>query len=174
MNRETRFQSVLEANQDRIYRICCCYIREENERQDVFQDVWLQVWKNLDSFGNRSAISTWLFRIAVNVCLGHLRLAQRRDRLFTSDDVDAADPASSSLPAIDAPRDQARDLQRLYACIHRLPDLDKTLISLFLEDASSKEIAEVMGISEANVRVKLHRIKKSLKQLWEETDDGRE
>ncbi len=174
MDRETHFQSVLVANQDRIYRICCCYIRDANERQDVFQDIWLQVWKNLDAFGNRSAISTWIYRIAVNVCLGHLRLAQRRGRLFTHDDVDAASPVSTGLPAIDSSREMASDLRRLYACIHRLPDLDKTLISLFLEDASSKEIAEVLGISEANVRVKLHRIKKSLKQLWEETDDGRE
>lgn len=174
MDRETHFQSVLVANQDRIYRICCCYIRDENERQDVFQDIWLQVWKNLDSFGNRSAISTWIYRIAVNVCLGHMRLAQRRDRLFTRGDVNAADPASAGLPAIDHPREMASDLCRLYECIHRLPDLDKTLVSLFLEDANSKEIAEVLGISEANVRVKLHRIKKSLKQLWEETSDGHE
>ena len=64
------------------------------------------------------------------------------------------------------------DLSHLYECIQQLPDLDKTLVSLFLEDASSKEIADVMGISEINVRVKLHRIKKSLKQLWEKTDYG--
>jgi len=62
------------------------------------------------------------------------------------------------------------DLRHLYECIQRLPDLEKTLVSLFLEDASSKEIAEILGISEINVRVRLHRIKKSLKQLWEKTD----
>jgi DNA-directed RNA polymerase specialized sigma24 family protein len=78
MHRETQFQTVLEANQDRIYRICCCYIRDEDERQDVFPEVLLQIWKSLDTFANRSAISTWIFRVAVNVCLGHLRLAQRR------------------------------------------------------------------------------------------------
>ena len=170
MDRETQFKTVLEANQDRIYRICCCYIRDEDERQDVFQDVLLQIWKSLDMFANRSAISTWLFRVAVNVCLGHLRLAQRRNRLFTQEAADATDPATAGVPASDNPRQMASDLSHLYECIQRLPDLDKTLVSLFLEDVSSREIAEVVGISEINVRVRLHRIKKSLKQLWEKTD----
>ena len=172
MDRETQFKTVLEANQDRIYRICCCYIRDEDERQDVFQDVLLQIWKSLDMFANRSAISTWIFRVAVNVCLGHLRLAQRRNRLFTQEAADATAPATAGVPASDNPQRMESDLRHLYECIQRLPDLDKTLVSLFLEDASSKEIADVMGISEINVRVKLHRIKKSLKQLWEKTDYG--
>jgi RNA polymerase sigma-70 factor (ECF subfamily) len=173
MDRETQFKAVLEANQDRIYRICCCYIRDEDARKDVFQDVLLQVWKSLGTFSNRSAISTWVFRVAVNVCLGHLRLAQRRSRLFTQASADAMDPATAGATATDNPRQMEGDLHHLYECIQQLPDLDKALVSLFLEDASSKEIADVMGISEANVRVRLHRIKKSLQQLWGEMDDER-
>jgi RNA polymerase sigma-70 factor (ECF subfamily) len=172
MDRETQFTTVLEANRDRIYRICCCYIRNEHERQDVFQDVLLQIWKSLDTFANRSAISTWIFRVAVNVCLGHLRIAQRRNRLFSQEAADAPDPTTAGVPATDNPRQKESDLSHLYECIQRLPDLDKTLVSLFLEDLSSQEIADVMGISDINVRVKLHRIKKNLKQLWEQTDDG--
>ena len=170
MDRETQFKTVLEANQDRIYRICCCYIRDEDERQDVFQDVLLQIWKSLDTFANRSAISTWIYRVAVNVCLGHLRVAQRRNRLFTQEPANEASPASAEMVASDHPQRMENDLRHLYDCVQRLPDLEKTLVSLFLEDASSHEIAEVMGISEINVRVKLHRIKKRLKQLWETTD----
>ena len=170
MDREAQFKTVLEANQDRIYRICCCYIRDEHERLDVFQDVVLHIWKSLDTFANRSAISTWIYRVAVNVCLGHLRLAQRRTRLFTPDIAGGAVTARAELPANDNPQRMENDLRHLYECIQRLPDLDKTLVSLFLEDASSHEIAEVLGISEINVRVRLHRIKKSLKQLWEKTD----
>lgn len=173
MDRETQFRAVLEANQDRIYRICCCYIRDEDERQDVFQDVLLQIWKSWNTFANRSAISTWIFRVAVNVCLGHLRLARRRNRVFTKETADATDPATVGVSASDNARQMDDDLRHLYACIQQLPDLDKTLVSLFLEDASCREIAEVIGISENNVRVKLHRVKKSLKQLWEKTDDGR-
>lgn len=170
MDKETQFKTVLEGNQDRIYRICCCYIRDEDERRDVFQDVLLQIWKSLDTFANRSAISTWIYRVAVNVCLGHLRLALRRNRLFTPEAAGDIPPASAEMPAGGNPQRMENDLRHLYECIHRLPDVDKTLVSLFLEDASSKEIAEVLGISEINVRVRLHRIKKSLKQLWEKTD----
>ena len=174
MDRDTQFQTVLEANQDRIFRICCCYIRDDDERQDVFQDILLQIWKSLGTFADRSAISTWVFRIAVNVCLGHLRLAQRRGRLFTQEAADATAPATAGVCASDHPQQMESDLCHLYECIRRLPDLDKTLVSLFLEDASSKEIAEVTGMSEANVRVRLHRIKKTLKQLWEESGYGTE
>lgn len=170
MDRETQFKTLLEANQDRIYRICCCYIRDEDERRDVFQDVLLQIWKSLDTFANRSAISTWIYRVAVNVCLGHLRLAQRRSALFTQEAAGDAAPASAEMPASSNPERMENDLRHLYECIKRLPDLDKTLVSLFLEDVSSREIAEVVGISEINVRVRLHRIKKSLKQLWEKTE----
>ena len=174
MDRDTQFQTVLQENQDRIFRICCCYIRDEDERQDVFQDILLQIWKNLSTFANRSAVSTWIFRIAVNVCLGHLRLAQRRGRLFPREAADVAASATAGACANSNSQQMESDLRHLYECIQRLPDLDKTLVSLFLEDASSKEIAEVTGISEANVRVRLHRLKKTLKQLWEESGYGTE
>jgi len=170
VDKDAQFKTVLEANQDRIYRICCCYIREEEERRDVFQDVLLQVWKSLDTFASRSAISTWIYRVTVNVCLGHLRLAQRRRRLFVEETTDAAAAANAARLASAHPSRVENDLRHLYACIQRLSDLDKTLVSLFLEDASSKEMAEVLGISEVNVRVKLHRIKQSLKQHWEKTE----
>jgi len=170
VHKETQFKTLLEANQDRIYRVCCCYIRDENERQDVFQDVLLQIWKSLETFADRSAISTWIYRVTVNVCLGHLRMAQRRNRLFARETPSASFPSRAEMLASDNPPPMDKDLRHLYECIQRLPDLDKTLVSLFLEDATSQEIAEVMGISEINARVRLHRIKKSLKQLWEKTD----
>ena len=169
-DREMRFKTVLESNQDRIYRICCCYIRDEDERRDVFQNVLLQLWKNLRAFEGRSAISTWLYRITVNVCLSHLRVTKRRHLLFTEEIVTERSAALPDPSTSEASQQTERDVRHLYECIQRLPDLDKTLISLFLEDASTREMAEVVGISEANVRVKLHRIKKSLKQLWEKTE----
>ena len=70
MDREAQFKTVLESNQDRIYRICCCYIRDEDERRDVFQDFLLQIWKSLDTFANRSAISTWIYRFRAGGPIG--------------------------------------------------------------------------------------------------------
>ena len=88
------------------------------------------------------------------------------------DAADAVAPVSTDMAASGNLPQMESDVRQLYECIRRLPDLDKTLVSLFLEDASSKEIAEVTGMSEANVRVRLHRIKKTLKQLWEESGYG--
>ncbi|MCU0960104.1 MAG: sigma-70 family RNA polymerase sigma factor [Pirellulaceae bacterium] len=171
MDKDERFTTVLESNQDRIYRICCCYIGDEHERQDVFQEVLLQLWKGLDSFAGRSAISTWIYRVTVNVCLGHLRLAQRRVRLINRAAADGTSAARITSAASTPPWSDD-ELPRLYACIRQLPLPDKTLVSLFLEDVNTSDMAEVLGISETNVRVKLHRIKQRLKQLWEKQDHG--
>ncbi len=170
MDKEQQFKQILEANQDRIYRICCCYLRDEEERRDVFQNVLLQVWKNLGTFAGRSSISTWLYRITVNVCLGHLRLAERRKHIFSEEPAAENSLAIADLSAAEAPGEREHDLRRLYRCVQQLPDFEKTLVSLFLEDATTAEMAEVLGISEGNVRVKLHRVKKALKELWEKCD----
>jgi len=170
VDKEAQFKTVVEANQDRIHRICCCYIHDEGERQDVFQNVLLQIWKSLDTFANRSSIGTWIYRVTVNVCLGHIRIAKRRNRLFAQGPDATASLAGAEMIARETAPRLENDLRHLYECVRRLPDLDKTLVSLFLEDASSREMAEVMGISEGNVRVRLHRIKQNLKQLWETTD----
>lgn len=172
VDKEAHFKQLLESNQDRVFRICCCYIRDEDERRDVFQNVLLQIWRNLDNFSGKSAITTWIYRITVNVCLGHLRLSQRRMRLFSQEPADGDSSACADACLVSAPHERDDDLRQLYACIQQLPDLDKTLVSLFLEDASTGEMAEVLGISEANVRVKLHRIKQALKQSWAQNEYG--
>ena len=82
MDKESQFQAVLQANSDRIYRVCCCYVRDENARQDVFQTVLLHLWESLETFQGGSQISTWIFRVAVNTCLGHLRTERREQRLL--------------------------------------------------------------------------------------------
>lgn len=68
----------------------------------------------------------------------------------------------------------ASDVERLYKCIDRLSLADRTLVSLYLEELTTKEMADILGISEANVRVKLHRTKKTLREMWEEKTDGPE
>lgn len=162
---------MLAENQDRIYRICCCYVRDVEERNDVYQTVLLQLWKNLGSFAGRSSLATWIYRVTVNVCLGQLRNARRHQQHLC----DAASPAGQrAIETALAPEPSSapvEEIERLYACVRQLPEVDRTLVSLYLEDASAVDMGEVLGISEAHVRVKLHRIKKRLKHLWEATDD---
>ena len=170
MDKDGQFRTVMTANWDRIYRITCCYVRDENDRQDICQEAAVHIWRGLSTFRGRSGLNTWVFRIAVNTCLDHLRAAHRRSRL-----VQDGLPEDGEIPAV-APLGpspvHAEDVRRLHECIRRLPPLERTLISLYLEDVGTREMAEVLVIPEANVRVKVHRTKQRLKDLWEQGNHG--
>ena len=174
MDKESQFQAVLQANSDRIYRICCCYVHDENVRQDVFQTVLLHLWESLETFQGGSQISTWIFRIALNTCLGYLR-TERREQRLSAEVAGQAQRVGVPLSPSPAERCGTRDeIERLYECIHQLPPLDRVLVSLCLEEATTDEITQVLGISLANARVKVHRAKKALREIWERTSDGLE
>ncbi|MBN2354905.1 RNA polymerase sigma factor [candidate division KSB1 bacterium] len=165
MDKESKFKSVVEANQDRIYRICCSYIQDEQERQDVFQKILIHIWANLDSFKGKSQMSTYLYRIAINTCFGALRSKTTKQQLFQS----ISQPLDE-IPDPICPEEAyllQEDVRNLYSCIRTLDSLDRALIALYLEDVNTKEMAEILGISEVNIRVKLHRIKIRLKKLLE-------
>jgi RNA polymerase sigma factor (sigma-70 family) len=168
MEKETQFKSVVEANKDSIYRLCLCYVRDPEASKDVYQEVLVHLWKSLDSFEGRSQVSTWVYRITVNTCLGYLRSEKRRKKVLDDAGVETAEIADESTGS-----DQTEtDIGHLYACISQLEPVERALVSLYLEDVSTREMAEILGISEVNVRVKLHRVKKSLKEIWERTNHG--
>jgi RNA polymerase sigma-70 factor (ECF subfamily) len=171
MDATAQFASLLAEHQDRIYRICCCYVRDRDERCDVHQTVLIHLWQGLGSFQGASSLGTWVYRVTVNTCLMHLRSEQRRQKAHAEAGRQPEAPSSAG-PADDdgAPGDAA--VERLYACVQELPPVDRALVSLYLEDAGTRQIAEVLGISEANVRVRLHRARKRLKAIWEGRSDG--
>ncbi len=169
MDRDTQFRALIDANKDRVYRICSCYVGDPDARKDAYQDVLVHLWKSMDSFEGRSQLSTWIYRVAVNTCLGYLRTEKRRKKVFDEDaSVETGEIADESPGSMQT----ESDVERLYACIGQLEPVDRALVSLYLEDVSSREMAEILGISEGNVRVKLHRVKKSLKEIWEGTNRG--
>lgn len=172
MEKEVRYKQIIKDNQDRIYRICCCYIKDKDERKDVFQNTLINIWKGLDKFDGRAQISTWIYRITVNTSLAHLQSEKRRENIFQTENKSDND-LIEEFPA-EEPTDKEKEINRLYKCINKLSFVDRTLISLYLEDASTREMSEVLGISEINVRVKIHRVKKELKILMENDDDGLE
>jgi RNA polymerase sigma-70 factor (ECF subfamily) len=171
MQKEAQYKAAVEANKDRLYRICCCYVRDDEARKDVFQEVLIHLWKGLDSFEGKSEISTWMYRIAVNTCLGYVRTEKRRRRLFDENAQVDHETIPDEIPDSNDPGPE-QDLERLYGCIDQLQPLQKTLVSLYLEDLSTTEMADVLGISEANVRVKIHRIKKQLKEMMNGESHG--
>ena len=162
--KEAVFRETMSGHRDRIYRLVCSYVADPDQREDVFQEVLIHVWEGLERFEGRSQIGTWIYRIAVNTCFGFFRSEGRRTKVFER----GYGPEASAVP--DAPPDTA--IARLYGCIHRLAPSDRAVISLYLEDMDAAEIAGVLGISEGNVRVRLHRVRNRLKRLWEEHDDG--
>jgi RNA polymerase sigma-70 factor, ECF subfamily len=171
MDKESRFKEIIESNKDRIFRICCGYVHDEDERKDVYQEIVINIWKSLDGFRGQSLVSTWIYKIAVNTCLGYLRTETRRRKYL--------DPESSKhldlIPQEDHDETQEelhRSIDHMYRCISTLSPVDRALIALYLEDVSSKESAEILGMSEPNVRVRLHRIRKVLKSLLEEKVNG--
>ncbi len=163
--KEDQFAAAVERHRDALYRVCCAYVRDEADRQDVYQEVLVHIWRSLDTFRGQSNLGTWLYRVAVNTCLGWLRREQRRSRML--DRAWAERPAEASRVEQGSLSAAEENVQELYACVARLAPVDRLLVSLYLEEVESAEIGAVLGISEGNVRVKLHRIKKVLREMWE-------
>ena len=165
LDKETQFAAAVEQHRDALYRVCCAYVRDEADRQDLYQETLIHIWRSLDAFRGQSNLGTWMYRVAVNTCLGWLRREQRRSRML-----ERAREEQTFAPAVlepDPATARAENVQQLYACIAHLAAVDRLLASLYLEEMATAEMAAVLGISEGNVRVKLHRIKNQLREMWE-------
>jgi RNA polymerase sigma-70 factor (ECF subfamily) len=168
-DREEAFMELVGANQTRLQKICRVYAHDPDAREDLYQDILMQLWRSLPSFDGKSRPGTWLYRVALNTALSRKRerVARREDRKERLNDSHTAQ--QDPFPTPDEHFEARQQVERLYAAIDKLGDMDKALIMLFLDDTSYRDIAEIVGISESNVGVKLHRIKKTLAaQLTEE------
>ncbi len=163
--KEAQFAAAIAEHRDALYRICCAYVRDEMDRQDIYQEVLIHIWKSLEAFRGQSSLGTWLYRVAVNTCLGWLRQEKRRSRMLERAREEMPSPATGAEPG--GFPGAGDDVQQLYACVARLGPVDRLLVSLYLEEMGPVEIGAVLGISEGNVRVKLHRIKNQLREMWE-------
>jgi RNA polymerase sigma-70 factor, ECF subfamily len=171
MASEERYTAIVAEHKDRIYRMCCCYVRDQEARKDAYQQTLIHIWQNLESFEGRSQLGTWIYRITVNTCLSLLRAEQRRQNLFRPGE-SVPEEQFPVQDTNDDHDDKDHEVEMLFDCIDALPLLDRTLMSLYLEDLSTAEMADVLDISESNVRVKIHRIKKNLKVAMERKRHG--
>lgn len=149
------FKTLLEENKNIIGKICRAYANDEEEFQDYFQEVSLQIWKAYDSFKGHSKISTWIYRIALNVCLSELRKEKKR--------VDTHEYQPNYDIADDVDDHQQERVNALYTAIKTLKKTDRAIILLYLEDKSYKEMANILGITTTNIGVKINRLKQELK-----------
>ena len=166
-NRETEFVELVRANNARLRKICRVYADGAEAERDLYQDILVALWRSFDTFDGRddAAPSTWLYRVALNTALSHDRKQTVRDEAT----LDPDDPVWTD--GVDRPADTVErqdKLDRLYAAIDRLDDMDKALVMMYLDETPYAEMADVLGISENYVGVKLHRIKNQLAS-WLET-----
>jgi len=169
--KEERFNRIVAENSERIRRICRYYSSNRENQKEMFQEVLINIWKSLDRFRGESAISTWIYRIAVNTALSHIGKISRR--LDTSLYIDLQKlHLLSEDDHVQEMLLQEAQIEKLQNELNLLSIIDKTLISLTLEGLSTKEIADVIGITEPNVRVKIHRIKTDLKNKLSEDNYG--
>ncbi len=161
INKEEYFKQVVEQNKGRILRICKSYAPSEEDCKDMYQEVLINIWKSLETFKGNSEIGTWIYRIAVNTSLTFAGKQYKRMKL----NVDIETSNLKSL--LDDERDEAlikeNRFQELQVHLNQLSVIDKALMGLVLEGLSTKEISDVIGITEPNVRVKIHRIKDDLR-----------
>jgi RNA polymerase sigma-70 factor, ECF subfamily len=145
------FEEIYSKYSPQIFRVCMGYINDYEQARDLTQETFISVWRNLATFRNQSKISTWIFRIATNNCL---RAIEKSKRIMT-------DELPVHLPEIHE-ESQEEKLTFLYNCIAELEETDRIIISLVLEDLPQAEIASIVGLSNGNIRVKVHRIKEKL------------
>ncbi len=154
---QLNFKEVLESNKETIYRICRIYAISPIEPQDLFQEVVYQIWKSLPSFKGKSSIDTWVYCIALNVCMrSKLKLEKKREKTIRFDAIQfkASDNTLNE--------DDDEKYKFLKTCIAMLNESDTSIIVLYLEDISYKQIAEITGLTENHVAVKMKRIRKKL------------
>ncbi|MFT7463831.1 MAG: RNA polymerase sigma factor (sigma-70 family) [Pseudohongiellaceae bacterium] len=143
-----------------IHKVAFAYCRDGTDREDVIQEVALQLWRSRQRYDERFRESTWVYRIAINVAISFYRRERRhRERRLPMDDCAITITAPSSEPS--------EDVQRLLLCVHNLGPLDKALVLLYLDDYDHESIADVLGISVSNVGTKLSRIKDKLRLAFE-------
>ncbi|PRB02069.1 RNA polymerase subunit sigma-24 [Chryseobacterium sp. MYb7] len=151
------FEEIYELYWQRIFRLCMGYVNDTNLAQDLAQETFIIVWQQLPKFRNESSIGTWIFRIASNNCLRQIE----KEKKFSKTDL----PINLEEKKQESMEPQ---IQMLYQFISELPETDRIIISLELEEVKQAEIAHIVGLSESNIRVKIHRIKDKLTQKFKE------
>lgn len=153
---EKEFLAIVHANQKIIYKTCRLYRNRREDQEDLFQEIVYQLWKSYPGFKRESKVSTWIYRVALNTAIAIYRKSKISIDYF------------EEFPEHIHPSHEktiSENEERLFWALRKLNDSEKAIISLYLEDFNYQEIAEITGLSESNVGVRLNRIKNKLKQI---------
>lgn len=157
-DKEIRFKELFKSNSKRIFHLCYGYTGDESSANDLMQETFMKVWQNLEKFRNQAMISTWIYRIAVNTCLSWLRSEKRQAKEELTETIVETER--------EEPSEKQEQIALLYKCISQLEENERIIITMVLDELPYEEIAEIAGISEGNLRVKIHRIKHKLTDIY--------
>lgn len=155
-----RFQETIAQHKGILLKVARTYCFQPDERQDLIQEMMLQIWRTFPRYNTQYKITTWLYRIALNVAISHYRKGS--NLVLGSMPLDESRVVTSEHFA----ERREEQLQLLERFIQELSQLDKALMLLYLEEKSHAEIAEILGLSESNVSTKVGRIKEKLKKRF--------
>jgi len=166
---ETSFLANLNQNIRIVHQVCHTYFpRDALEREDLFQDIMYQLWKSYPQFKWESKFSTWMYKVALNMAITHIRRSTRTPRN------EELTESVARAPDIDEHMSREEELYLLHEAIAALTDIDKAIILLHLEDHNYDEIACITGLTRTNVSVRLVRIKRTLKTTFKESNNAKE
>jgi RNA polymerase sigma factor (sigma-70 family) len=151
------FTQLINENKGIVYKVCNAYCRDKNNKDDLAQEILYNLWKSFHSFRTDLKFSTWMYRIALNVAISFYRKEKKsKPHVEIFDDVTLFEETEKDIHLED-------NLMLLNSFIDKLKEIDKSIILLYLDDKSQKEIAEITGITESNVSTRINRIKYKLK-----------
>jgi RNA polymerase sigma-70 factor, ECF subfamily len=156
---EEQFLNILEQNIGIILKIARAYSKTVHDKEDLINDITLELWKSFGRFKGDSKISTWIYRVALNTSMNSRR-KKEKDKLFFLDDLKQVESQSWIIEQPDSSHSEI-----LYQCIDELNQLNKAIILLYLDGNSYDEISDITGVSKTNVGTRINRIKEQIRNL---------
>jgi RNA polymerase sigma-70 factor (ECF subfamily) len=152
---EQRFEQTLKEQKDTIFTVCYMFSKDEDEVNDLFQEVLINLWNGFDGFEHRSDIRSWVYRVALNTCISYDRKKRRPD----------TERLNMNINLFEDRDEDTRQVDMLHKRISKLQPFDRAIVLLWLENLSYEEIGQIVGITTKNVSVRLFRIREQLKNM---------
>ncbi len=159
-SKENVFSQLIKDNQGLIIKVSRLYTNTLEDEQDLFQEIVLQLWRSYDTFKGDSKISTWMYRVALNTAI---TLFRKKTKSLQTDELQDYHHKDF----VEDNEEKQQQISLLYKVIKMLPKVERAIVMMYLDDLPYRDIAENLGISEVNARVKMNRLKKTLKELME-------
>jgi RNA polymerase sigma factor (sigma-70 family) len=156
---ERQFEIHIRDHELLIHKVCNVYAFTQSDREDLFQEIVIQLWKSFSRYKGELKLSTWIYRVAINTAITGLRSKK--------DFIQSCDESSFPIRIYDdtSHLEEEDRVNKMYKAIEHLNGIEKALVMLYLEDKSYEEMEEILGINQGNLRVKMNRCKEKLRQL---------